>query len=95
MRPSPPLYLFTACTLIASLAGCRPGDTGTETASRTASDTAAAEHDTEVPVTSTSEEARKLYLEGRGLSDQLRAHDARKLFEQAAAKDPILRPRPL
>jgi tetratricopeptide (TPR) repeat protein len=88
MRPSPPLYLFTACTLIASLAGCRPGDTGTETASRTASDTAPAEHDAEVPVTSTSEEARKLYLEGRRLSDQLRAQDARKLFEQAAAKDP-------
>ena len=88
MRRSSSLYLFTACTLIASLAGCRPGDDGTETASRNASDTAPATHDAEVAVTSASDEARTLYLRGRQLSDQLRLHDARKLFEEAAAKDP-------
>ena len=41
-----------------------------------------------IPITTASDEARKLYLEGRALAEQLRAHDARKLFEQAAAKDP-------
>jgi tetratricopeptide (TPR) repeat protein len=39
-------------------------------------------------VTSASDEARTLYLRGRELSDQLRFHDARQHFEQAAAKDP-------
>jgi tetratricopeptide (TPR) repeat protein len=40
-----------------------------------------------MPVTAASEEARKLYLEGRDLLERLRATDARRLFEQAAAKD--------
>jgi tetratricopeptide (TPR) repeat protein len=41
-----------------------------------------------VPVTTASEEARRLYLEGRDLFEKLRGTDARKHFEQAAAKDP-------
>ena len=41
-----------------------------------------------IPLSTASDEARRLYLEGRALSEQLRAHDGRKLFEQAAAKDP-------
>ena len=40
-----------------------------------------------IPITTSSEEARRLYLEGRDLSEKLRATDSRKLFEQAAAKD--------
>ena len=40
-----------------------------------------------IPITTSSEEARKLYLQGRDLSEKLRATDARKYFEQAAAKD--------
>jgi tetratricopeptide (TPR) repeat protein len=79
---------LTTCALILTLAGCRPGDKGTDTASRNTSDTASAEHADQVAVTSASAEARKLYLRGRELSDQLRSHDARQLFEQAAAKDP-------
>ena len=88
MRRSSPLHFFIAYTMIVSLVSCRPSDSETETASRNASDTAAAAHDAEIPVTSASDEARTLYLQGRELSDQLRFHDARKLFEQAAGKDP-------
>jgi tetratricopeptide (TPR) repeat protein len=41
-----------------------------------------------IPITTSSPEARKLYLEGREFADTLRATDARKLYEQAVAKDP-------
>jgi tetratricopeptide (TPR) repeat protein len=41
-----------------------------------------------VPVTTASEEARKLYVDGRDLLDRLRGTDGRRLFEQAVAKDP-------
>jgi tetratricopeptide (TPR) repeat protein len=41
-----------------------------------------------IPITTSSEDARRLYLEGRDLNEKLRATDARALFEKAAAKDP-------
>jgi tetratricopeptide (TPR) repeat protein len=41
-----------------------------------------------IPITTKSEEARRLYLQGRDLLEKLRAPEARKLFEQAVAKDP-------
>jgi tetratricopeptide (TPR) repeat protein len=41
-----------------------------------------------IPITTSSEEARQLYLKGRDLSEKLRATDARALYQQAAAKDP-------
>ena len=41
-----------------------------------------------VPVSTTSEEARKLHAEGLKFADQLRPHEARQLFEKAVAKDP-------
>jgi tetratricopeptide (TPR) repeat protein len=41
-----------------------------------------------IPITTSSDEARKLYLEGRDLLEKLRGTDARRLFEQAVAKDP-------
>jgi len=40
-----------------------------------------------VPITTTSEDARKLYLQGRDLTEKLRATDARKYFNQAVEKD--------
>ena len=40
-----------------------------------------------IPITSSSEEARALYLKGRDLAEKLRATDARRFYEQAAAKD--------
>ena len=41
-----------------------------------------------LPITTASEDARKLYLQGRDLLEKLRVTDARQLFEQAVAKDP-------
>jgi tetratricopeptide (TPR) repeat protein len=41
-----------------------------------------------IPITTSSEEARRAYLQGRDLFEKLRGADARPLFEQAAAKDP-------
>jgi tetratricopeptide (TPR) repeat protein len=41
-----------------------------------------------IPITTSSEEARKLYLEGRDLAEKLRATDAKARFEKAAALDP-------
>ncbi|MGH7566131.1 MAG: tetratricopeptide repeat protein [Gemmatimonadota bacterium] len=42
----------------------------------------------EIPITTSSEEARTLFLEGRALSENLRALDARPLLDEAVAKDP-------
>src|SRR3954467_6474258 len=89
MRHSYALLLLTACALAS--AACRTKEAGTETASRNTSDSGAEPARTErgeVAITTTSQEARTLYLRGRELFEQIRAHDARKLFEQAAAKDP-------
>lgn len=92
MRPPSPFLLLTACALIAVSAACRAREPGTETASRTTSDSAneaaPAERGDQVALTTASDEARTLFVRGRELSEQLRAYDARKLFEQAAAKDP-------
>jgi tetratricopeptide (TPR) repeat protein len=90
MRRTAAFLLLTACGLIAASAGCRSKESGTETASRRASDSAdaSAERGDEVAITTASDEARTLYVRGRELSEQLRSHDARKLFGQAAAKDP-------
>jgi tetratricopeptide (TPR) repeat protein len=41
-----------------------------------------------IPITTTSEEARKLYIDGRDLLERLRGTDGRRMFEQAVAKDP-------
>ena len=41
-----------------------------------------------IPITTSSADARQAYLKGRDLSEKLRATDARKFFEEAAAKDP-------
>ena len=40
-----------------------------------------------VPITTTSAEAKKLYVDGRDLLERLRGTDGRRLFEQAVAKD--------
>jgi tetratricopeptide (TPR) repeat protein len=75
----------------ALLGACDARKAGTESASATTTDTAAAtvaDNKGAVGLTTASEEARELYLKGRTLSENLRAHDGRQLFEQAAAKDP-------
>jgi tetratricopeptide (TPR) repeat protein len=40
-----------------------------------------------IPITTTSAEARELYLKGRDLAEKLRATDARHFYEQAVEKD--------
>ena len=88
--PSPTLRGLTAAAALAFLAGCNAGKPDTETASATITDSAAATvaNPGAIPISSASDEARQLYLKGRALSEQLRAHDGRELYEQAAAKDP-------
>src|SRR6187549_720728 len=41
-----------------------------------------------IPLTTSSAEAKQLYLEGRDLAEKLRATDARGRFEKAIEKDP-------
>ena len=40
-----------------------------------------------IPITTSSDEARKLYLKGRDLAEKLKATDGRQFYEQAVAKD--------
>jgi len=40
-----------------------------------------------IPITTSSDEARKLYLQGRDLAEKLKATDGRHFYEQAVAKD--------
>ena len=40
-----------------------------------------------IPITTSSTEARDLYLKGRDLAEKLRATDARRFYEQAVEKD--------
>jgi len=41
-----------------------------------------------VPITTSSDKALKLYLEGRDLAERLRGQEARQFFEKAVAEDP-------
>jgi tetratricopeptide (TPR) repeat protein len=41
-----------------------------------------------VPITTTSDEARRLYVQGRDLAEKLRVTDAHHLYAEAVAKDP-------
>ena len=40
-----------------------------------------------IPITTSSAEARQLYIKGRDLAEKLRATDARRFYEQAVEKD--------
>jgi tetratricopeptide (TPR) repeat protein len=78
-----------ACATV--LSGCNARKADTESASAATTDSAsegASANGGAVPITAASDEARKLYLEGRTLSEQLRAHDGRARYEEAVAKDP-------
>jgi tetratricopeptide (TPR) repeat protein len=44
--------------------------------------------DGKIPITTTSEEAREYYLQGRDLSEKLRAQESLQFFEKAIAEDP-------
>ena len=90
-----PYTWLIACGVVSVLAGCNRAKTDsaresgsiTEDSTRDAAGTGSAKKG-KVPLSTKSEEARTLYDRGLALSDQLRPHDARQLFQQAAAKDP-------
>jgi tetratricopeptide (TPR) repeat protein len=77
MRSLTPMERAVACTLVLAL-GAGVGSATGQTAP--SSD--------KVPITTTSEEARQLYLKGRDLAEKLRATDAHTYYEQAVSKDP-------
>ncbi|HYC30934.1 MAG TPA: tetratricopeptide repeat protein [Gemmatimonadales bacterium] len=73
----------TPLLLMALTAACERAESRTETAGATVPAAAGT-----VPVTTASDEARRIYLQGRTLTENLRAHDGRKLYEKAVATDP-------
>ncbi|MEP7227872.1 MAG: tetratricopeptide repeat protein [Gemmatimonadales bacterium] len=85
-----PYTWLIACGVVSLLAGCnRPKtDSARETGAVGSEDSGKVASGAKVPVTTKSEEARKLYREGQVLFDQIRFHDAHQKFQQAAAKDP-------
>ena len=85
-----PYTWLIACGVVWILTGCnRPKtDSGSETGAVGSEDSGKVASGAKVPVTTKSEEARKLYDEGQALFDQIRFHDAHQKFQQAAAKDP-------
>jgi len=87
-----PYAWLVAGGVVSILAGCNRAKTDSARESGTVasedSGKVASGAGAKVPVTTKSEEARKLYDEGLALFDQLRFHDARQKFQQAAAKDP-------
>jgi tetratricopeptide (TPR) repeat protein len=88
---TPPLLGLTGAVLLTVLTGCDAGQARTESANATTTDTAAGTWEANkgaVPITSAADEAVRLYRKGRDFSEQLRAHDGRELYGQAAAKDP-------
>jgi tetratricopeptide (TPR) repeat protein len=85
-----PVAVLASAALMSSLAACSPGKSGTESASAStsAAGTTVGGVTNTVALTTSSTEAKDLYLKGRALSENLRLHDGRQLFEQAAEKDP-------
>ena len=67
-----------ACTLI--LIGC--ASAGSKPAAKTKTDSG------KVPITTSSEEAKQMYLKGRDLFERLRATDAHAMFQKAVELDP-------
>ena len=67
-----------------------PGGARVRPPARALSERAARPHrqPPQIPITTSSDEARQLYLKGRDLAEKLRATDAHALYEQAVAKDP-------
>ncbi len=80
-----------ACGVVSILVGCNrtKSDAAPESGAISAdSATSAGSVRGKVPVTTKSEEAKKLYEQGLALADQLKPHDARQVFQKAVAQDP-------
>lgn len=81
-----PYTWLIACGVVSLLAGCNRPKADSETGA--VGSEGASEASAKIPVSTKSEEARKFYLKGQEFGDQLRFHEARQQFQQAAAKDP-------
>jgi tetratricopeptide (TPR) repeat protein len=81
LRPGP---AFAFCIVALLLAACGQEDRPTTDGSSTGVATTA----TKVPLTTSSDEARTLYLEGQALADNLRAVEAQEKFAAAVEADP-------
>jgi tetratricopeptide (TPR) repeat protein len=68
-----------------TLVGCATAEEGKVAANNP---TAASSDSGKIPVTTASEEARKEYLEGRGLQDKLLIQDSIQHFDKAISLDP-------
>jgi tetratricopeptide (TPR) repeat protein len=87
--------ILATCAVLATLTGCssaksdsRPAGSTATSSSTTETAAATGTSSKTVTLTTSSTEARDLYLKGRALAEQLRAQDGRKFFEQAVAADP-------
>jgi tetratricopeptide (TPR) repeat protein len=74
--------LWLPAVLLSALAACSPD------AQADADPGSAAAVASEIPVTTTSAEARELFIQGRRLAESLRALEARPVLERAVEKDP-------
>jgi tetratricopeptide (TPR) repeat protein len=90
----PTFIALTTLAVAGLVSGCDTRKADTETATVTTAGSSldggadgAAAADA-VPISTASKEARRLYLEGRALVEQLRAHDGREKLELAVAADP-------
>jgi tetratricopeptide (TPR) repeat protein len=72
-------FFVRAFACLTLLVGCAAADTQPASTKPTSD---------KIAITTSSEEARQLYLKGRDLSEKLRATDARVQFEKAIALDP-------
>jgi tetratricopeptide (TPR) repeat protein len=81
--PRSPLHRITPLLLLALLSACDRGESRTDTAGATVPGTTGA-----VAITTASDEARRFYLQGRDLTEQLRAHEGRELYRKALEADP-------
>lgn len=85
--PRAPAIAFAGSTpllllLLTLVSACDRGQSRTETAGATVPGSAT------VAITAQSDEARRLYFEGRNLTENLRFHDGRTLYRQALEADP-------
>ncbi len=86
MRPQGPmLFLFAAVFALsaAALSGCAPAEEVGKAPAPAASPGGG-----KIPVTTSSEEARKEFLQGRDLAERLLAQDSIQHFDKAVALDP-------
>jgi len=86
MRPSKSLVIFLTAVIalgVVALSGCTKVDEGKAPVA-TKTDTAGGK----IPVTTTSEEARKEFLQGRDLAEKLLIQDSIQHFDKAISLDP-------